>query len=79
MSYQRSLLSGYSGKTVTLMPNGVTYYNFNAKRKFIWEAAVREADKIKPFCPSASASLASTSTPAFTATTLPIPKGKKHD
>jgi hypothetical protein len=42
---------GVSGNVVALMPNGTTYYYFSDNQEFTWEAAVREADKIIPFCP----------------------------
>jgi CubicO group peptidase (beta-lactamase class C family) len=43
---------GVSGNVVALMPNGVTYYYFSDNREFTWDAALREADKIAPLCPS---------------------------
>ncbi len=43
-------MSGYSGDTVALMPNGVTYYYFSDSRQFAWGDAVAEANKINPFC-----------------------------
>lgn len=45
-------MAGYSGNIVALLPNGLTYYYFSDGREFTWEAAVREADKIKPLCSS---------------------------
>ncbi len=49
---------GVSGNVVALMPNGVTYYYFSDNQEFTWDAALREADKIVPFCqPSPSTSL----------------------
>ncbi len=42
---------GVSGNVVALMPNGVSYYYFSDGRTFTWDAAVKEADKIRPFCP----------------------------
>ncbi len=42
---------GYSGIVVALLPNGTTYYYASDGRDFTWDAAVREADKIKPYCP----------------------------
>lgn len=43
---------GVSGNVVALMPNGVTYYYFSDNQEFTWDAALREADKIIPFCRS---------------------------
>jgi CubicO group peptidase (beta-lactamase class C family) len=42
---------GYSGNVVALMPNGTVYYYFSDNREFIWDAAVRESNKIIPHCP----------------------------
>jgi hypothetical protein len=42
---------GVSGNVVALFPNGVSYYYFSDNREFTWEAALREADKIKTLCP----------------------------
>ena len=41
---------GVSGNVVALMPNGVTYYYFSDNQEFTFDAAVREADKIVPYC-----------------------------
>jgi CubicO group peptidase (beta-lactamase class C family) len=41
---------GVSGNVVALLPNGVTYYYFSDNQEFTWEAALREADKIVPYC-----------------------------
>ena len=43
---------GVSGNVVALFPNGVTYYYFSDHQEFTWDAALREADKIIPLCPS---------------------------
>jgi hypothetical protein len=43
---------GVSGNVVALMPNGVTYYYFSDNQEFTWDAALREVDKIIPFCPN---------------------------
>ena len=42
---------GVSGNVVALMPNGITYYYFSDNQEFTWDAAVKQADKIKPLCP----------------------------
>jgi hypothetical protein len=44
---------GVSGNAVVLMPNGITYYYFSDNQEFTWDAAVREADKIIPYCGAA--------------------------
>jgi hypothetical protein len=41
---------GVSGNVVALLPNGVTYYYFSDNQEFTWEAALREADKVFPYC-----------------------------
>jgi CubicO group peptidase (beta-lactamase class C family) len=41
---------GYSGIVVVLMPNGANYYYASDGREFTWDSAIREADKILPFC-----------------------------
>jgi hypothetical protein len=50
-------MAGYSGDIVVLLPNGVTYYYFSDNHEFIWDDAVREANKISPLCPTASANI----------------------
>ncbi len=52
-------MQGISGNVVAMFPNGVTYYYFSDNQEFTWNAALREADKIIPLCPSAQ-----TETPA---------------
>ena len=42
---------GYSGIVVALMPNGASYYYASDGRDFSWDAAVHEANKIRPYCP----------------------------
>ncbi|MFC1997289.1 serine hydrolase domain-containing protein [Chloroflexota bacterium] len=44
-------MQGYSGIVVALFPNGTTYYYASDGRDFTWDAAVRESDKIIPYCP----------------------------
>ena len=41
---------GYSGIVVALFPNGSAYYYASDGREFTWDAALREADKISPYC-----------------------------
>jgi len=55
---------GVSGNVVALMPNGVTYYYFSDNQEFTWDAAVREADKIAPFCQSSAPTSSVLSQPA---------------
>jgi hypothetical protein len=43
-------MQGYSGIVVVLMPNGTAYYYASDNREFTWDAVLREADKIAPFC-----------------------------
>ncbi len=45
-----SLMSGFGGIVVSLMPNGVTYYYVSDSGVYAWARAAAEADKIKPFC-----------------------------
>ena len=40
-------MSGYSGITTVMMPNGVTYYYFSDKEEFSWYNAVHETNKQK--------------------------------
>jgi CubicO group peptidase (beta-lactamase class C family) len=42
---------GVSGNVVALFPNGITYYYFSDNQEFIWDAALRESDKLIPMCP----------------------------
>jgi CubicO group peptidase (beta-lactamase class C family) len=44
-------MQGYSGIVLVLMPNGASYYYASDGREFTWDAAVREANKIIPYCP----------------------------
>ncbi len=44
---------GVSGNVVTLLPNGIAYYYFSDNQEFTWDAALKEANKIKPLCPKA--------------------------
>jgi Tol biopolymer transport system component len=46
-----SQMLGYSGIVVALMPNETSYYYASDGRNFTWDAAVREANKILPYCP----------------------------
>jgi hypothetical protein len=41
---------GVSGNVVALMPNGTTYYYFSDSHEFFWTSAIRESNKIIPFC-----------------------------
>lgn len=47
-----SQMLGVSGNVVALLPNGVTYYYFSDNQEFTWDAALREAEKIAPYCHS---------------------------
>jgi hypothetical protein len=41
---------GVSGNVVALLPNGTAYYYFSDNQEFTWDAAVREANKLIPYC-----------------------------
>jgi len=45
-----SRMGGYGGISIVLMPNGVSYYVFSDNDEFHWYDAVREANKLVPFC-----------------------------
>jgi CubicO group peptidase (beta-lactamase class C family) len=45
-----SLLSGYGGNVIALLPNGVIYYVFSDGREFRWLNPMREANKLAPIC-----------------------------
>ncbi|MBN1875471.1 MAG: PD40 domain-containing protein [Anaerolineae bacterium] len=63
---------GISGNVVTMMPNGTTYYYFSDSHEFFWTSAVRESDKILPFCTSTT-SRPTIQTPTPTTTESPTP------
>jgi hypothetical protein len=44
-------MSGYSGITIALMPNGTTYYYSSDNREFTWFYAVKESNRLIPHCP----------------------------
>jgi hypothetical protein len=44
-------MQGVSGNVVALFPNGTAYYYFSDNGEFTWDAALRQADAIRPFCP----------------------------
>lgn len=45
-----SLMSGYGGNVVALLPNGATFYAFSDGREFLWVDSVREIAKLAPMC-----------------------------
>lgn len=49
-SFWVSLMSGYGGNVVALLPNGVIFYVFSDGYEFRWVDALREADKLVPIC-----------------------------
>ena len=49
-SFWVSLMSGYGGNVVALLPNGVTFYVFSDGKEFLWADALREAAKLAPIC-----------------------------
>lgn len=50
-TFRIAFMSGFGGITVLLLPDGVTYYIFTDDDQFHWYDAVREINKIAPFCP----------------------------
>jgi CubicO group peptidase (beta-lactamase class C family) len=45
-----SLMAGYGGNIVILLPNGATFYIFSDGREFPWVDAVHEINKLSPTC-----------------------------
>jgi hypothetical protein len=45
-----SLMSGYGGNIVALLPNGATFYIFSDAMEFPWVDPVREIAKLAPMC-----------------------------
>jgi hypothetical protein len=45
-----SLMAGYGGNIVALLPNGATFYVFSDAMEFPWVDSVREIDKLAPMC-----------------------------
>ena len=45
-----SLMSGYGGNSVVLLPNGATFYIFSDGDEWEWFGAANEINKIAPFC-----------------------------
>jgi hypothetical protein len=45
-----SLMAGYGGNIVALLPNGATFYIFSDGREFPWVDSVREIAKLVPMC-----------------------------
>jgi len=45
-----SLMSGYGGNSVLLLPNRATFYIFSDGDEWEWFGAVNEINKIAPFC-----------------------------
>ena len=43
-------MQGVSGNVVAIFPNGTAYYYFSDNQQFTWEAAMRESNKLIPFC-----------------------------
>ena len=46
-------MRGISGNMVVLFPNGISYYYFSDNREFYYLGALKEVDKITPFCAEA--------------------------
>jgi CubicO group peptidase (beta-lactamase class C family) len=49
-SFWVSVMSGYGGNVIALLPNGVTFYVFSDGREFLLVHAMREAAKLSPMC-----------------------------
>ncbi len=49
-SFWLSMMSGYGGNVVALVPNGVTFYVFSDGKEFLWADGVRESGKLAPVC-----------------------------
>lgn len=47
-----SLMTGYGGNIVALLPNGATFYVFSDGGEFPWADAVSEISKLAPMCPA---------------------------
>lgn len=47
-----TLMAGYGGNIVALLPNHVTFYVFSDGREFPWVGAAREIAKLRPMCPA---------------------------
>ncbi|XOV86064.1 MAG: hypothetical protein ACFHX7_13955 [Pseudomonadota bacterium] len=43
-------MSGVSGITVAMFPNGIIYYYFSDGRRFVWQEAASVAHRIAPMC-----------------------------
>lgn len=43
-------MQGISGVVVVLLPNDTAYYYFSDNQEFVWDAVVREANKISAYC-----------------------------
>ncbi len=49
-SFWVPFMSGYSGITVAMLPNGATYYYVSDNNEFSWYTAAHEANKLSPSC-----------------------------
>ena len=45
-----SLMAGYGGNIVALLPNGATFYVFSDGKEFPWVDSIREIAKLAPMC-----------------------------
>jgi hypothetical protein len=48
--YWISLMAGYGGNLVVLLPNGATFYIFSDGREFPWTESVHEISQLAPVC-----------------------------
>lgn len=46
-------MSGWGGITISLLPNGASFYVFSDHHEYSWNHAVNEANKLAPLCPTA--------------------------
>ena len=49
-NYWISMMSGYGGNVVALLPNGVTFYVFSDGNEFLFLDPMREVTKLAPMC-----------------------------
>ena len=45
-----SIMAGYGGNIVALLPNGTTFYIFSDGKEYLWLDAIQEIDKLAPIC-----------------------------
>ncbi|HTT21442.1 MAG TPA: hypothetical protein VMG82_21110 [Candidatus Sulfotelmatobacter sp.] len=45
-----SIMAGYGGNLVALLPNGTSFYIFSDGKEFPWQNAIQEINKLTPIC-----------------------------